>query len=88
MEGEACSTSGMQTVVPFCQQRYECLDNNGWVAVYGEGFIGDFVNKLEKTSRATVYDNFHEGQDVAIISLRDDVFGRTGQVQATKQEPI
>jgi hypothetical protein len=44
------------------------------VAMYGQGFVGDYVNNLENLVESyRLVNNFHEGKDVAVISLRDDV---------------
>lgn len=41
---------------------------------FSEGFIGDYVRKLENFVESyTLENNFHEGTDTAVISLRDDI---------------
>jgi hypothetical protein len=61
-EGRVCSMGGTK------------LDTDDWVAAYGEGFIGDYVTQLENVVESyRLTNNFHEGRDVAVISLRDDV---------------
>lgn len=65
-EGNVCTMGGIQGD----------QSNNGkdWVAVYGEGFIGDYVDKLQAVVESyNIVNNFHEGKDVAVVSLRDDV---------------
>jgi hypothetical protein len=48
--------------------------NDTFVAVYGEGFIGDYVTNLENLVESyRLTQNFHEGTDLAVVSLRDDV---------------
>lgn len=43
---------------------------------FANGFIGDYVTKLSNFVESyTLQNNFHEGTDTAIISLRDDVMG-------------
>jgi hypothetical protein len=41
---------------------------------YAGGFIGDYVDKLESVVESyRLVNNFHEGKDTAVISLRDDI---------------
>jgi len=43
-------------------------------ASYSDGFLGDYVTKLANLVESyRLQNNFHEGSDVAIVSLRDDV---------------
>ena len=43
---------------------------------YANGFIGDYVKKLSNFIESyTLQNNFHEGTDTAVISLRDDIMG-------------
>jgi hypothetical protein len=43
---------------------------------YADGYIGDYVTKLENVIASYDFDYpFHEGQDTAVVSLRDDVLG-------------
>jgi hypothetical protein len=61
-EGEICVVGGI------------AQDSDDWVAQYGQGFIGDYVTKLENVVESyRLANNFHEGRDVAVVSLRDDV---------------
>lgn len=61
-EGEVCVLGGTSD------------DSDDWVAQYGKGFIGDYVTKLENVVESyRLANNFHEGHDVAVVSLRDDV---------------
>jgi hypothetical protein len=58
-EGELCTNIG---------------SSEGNLPTQAGGFIGDYVNKLERFVESyRVEYNFHEGEDVAVISLRDDV---------------
>jgi len=42
---------------------------------FANGFIGDYVTKLENVVESyRLENNFHEGTDTAVISLRDDLF--------------
>jgi hypothetical protein len=42
---------------------------------FANGFIGDYVTKLEDVVESyRLQNNFHEGTDTAVISLRDDLF--------------
>jgi hypothetical protein len=44
------------------------------IAKFGDAFIGDYVNKLANLVESySLAFNFHEGDDVAVVSLRDDV---------------
>jgi hypothetical protein len=76
-EGEACSYSGFQDLVdPNAPSTGSSVTEpaDGWVAKYGNGFIGDYVTKLENFVESYRLDqNFHEGKDTAVVSLRDDV---------------
>lgn len=43
---------------------------------YSDGYIGDYVDKLERVVESYRLDSpFHEGSDVAVISLRDNILG-------------
>jgi len=76
-EGEACTYGGFQDLAninasPSSGPVTEPAE--GWVAKYGDGFIGDYVNKLENFVESyRLTQNFHEGKDTAVVSLRDDV---------------
>lgn len=70
-EGDACSMGGIDGLA----ENDPDSPTDDWVAIYGKGFIGDYVNKLERTIESyRLEHNFHEGNDVAVVSLRDDVF--------------
>lgn len=76
-ESDICTYGGFQDV-----------DNEDgtedWVARYGEGFIGDYVNNLQNFVESyRLSENFHEGKDTAIVSLRDDV----ANVRAECEQP-
>lgn len=69
-EGNICTMGGTETAA--CSGS-NCGDQE-ITAVYGEGFIGDYVNKLERVVESyRLQHNFREGKDTAVISLRDDV---------------
>jgi hypothetical protein len=66
-EGKLCSMSGIN---------YADLtrSDEDSVTSYAEGFIGDYVRNLEKFVESyTLENNFHEGTDTAVVSLRDDI---------------
>lgn len=71
-EGEVCTMNGvMPDPDSYADQ---AMDPSNWVAVYGKGFVGDYVSKLERVVESyRLEHNFQEGRDVAIVSLRDDV---------------
>jgi len=47
---------------------------SGDPARFSDGFLGDYVRKLGNLVESyRVENNFHEGSDVAVISLRDDI---------------
>jgi hypothetical protein len=72
-EGEVCTLSGIQPEAGTTPDA-EATANGSWVATYGDGFIGEYVDKLEKVVESyRLVNNFHEGRDVAVVSLRDDV---------------
>lgn len=74
-EGEACSMGGIDGLSDKSATPSSPGQPADWIAVYGQGFIGEYVNKLERTVESyRLAHNFHEGNDVAVISLRDDVF--------------
>jgi hypothetical protein len=50
------------------------LSSAGGAQKFAEGFIGDYVTKLENVVESyQLVNNFHEGTDTAVISLRDDI---------------
>jgi hypothetical protein len=66
-EATACTFTGVN---------YAALSNTdaGGPRSYAAGFIGDYVDKLEKVVESyRLVNNFHEGTDTAVISLRDDI---------------
>lgn len=67
-EADVCTLSGLN---------YGLIQGGGSVGLHNveNGFIGDYVSKLEYLIENYRLENsFHEGRDVAILSLRDDVF--------------
>ena len=43
---------------------------------YADAYIGEYITKLENVVESyRLTQNFHEGSDTAVVSLRDDVFG-------------
>lgn len=76
-EAETCEYGGFQdeqTAEPEVVNGSLVEPADGWVAKYGKGFIGDYVTKLENFVESyRSAENFHEGKDTAVISLRDDV---------------
>jgi len=63
-EGKVCTMSGID---------YDKLTTNPHN--YTDGFIGDYITKLSNVVEGyRIENNFHEGSDVAVVSLRDDVF--------------
>lgn len=68
-EGTVCTSTG----VDFNRMKEEGTFDG---AQFADQFIGEYVQKLANTieSYRLEYD-FHEGQDTAVISLREDVFG-------------
>jgi hypothetical protein len=66
-EATACTFSGVD---------YSALaaDPSGGPRSLANGFIGDYVDKLESVVESyRLQQNFHEGTDTAVISLRDDL---------------
>ena len=50
-------------------------NNNGSPYVFADAYIGDYITKLENVVESyRLTEDFHEGSDTAIVSLRDDVF--------------
>jgi hypothetical protein len=65
-EGKACVMNGIESGDP--------TTNPEGTAIYGLDYIGDYVTKLENLVESyRLVHPFHEGQDTAVISLRDDV---------------
>jgi hypothetical protein len=53
---------------------YDDLTEEGNALNFADGFIGTYVNRLEEVVESyRLEHNFHEGQDIAVISLRDDI---------------
>lgn len=72
-EGDVCTLSGIQPEAGTSADAQGTASGD-WVATYGDGFVGDYVDKLEKVVESyRLVNNFHEGKDVAVVSLRDDV---------------
>lgn len=72
-EGGLCTYSG----VPY---RSSTQDYRPYIG----GFIGEYVSKLENVVESyRLQYKFHEGEDVAIVSLRDDVMGIKAPCKAT-----
>jgi hypothetical protein len=64
-ESSVCSTTGID---------YQALRESGRGENFADGFIGDYVTKLEQVVESyRLQHNFHEGSDTAVVSLRDDV---------------
>lgn len=62
-----CSMTGLS---------YDTLTTADQVQNFTDGFIGDYVIKLENVVESyRLAHNFHEGSDTLVASLRDDVFG-------------
>ncbi|HYQ41992.1 MAG TPA: hypothetical protein VER11_08490, partial [Polyangiaceae bacterium] len=64
---KVCTTSGIN---------FKALENSGLKGAqqFADGFIGDYVTKLENVVESyRLTNNFHEGSDTAVVSLRDDV---------------
>jgi len=67
-EATACTFAGID---------YNALKTTGSSGPqsFANGFIGDYVTKLEDVVESyRLQENFHEGTDTAVISLRDDLF--------------
>ncbi|HKY35138.1 MAG TPA: hypothetical protein VJN18_04295 [Polyangiaceae bacterium] len=74
-ESTVCATTGIN---------YESLAD-GSVLNYADAFIGEYVAKLEHVVESyRLVNNFHEGADAAVISLRDDVHN----MKATCAAPV
>jgi len=69
-EATNCELSG----IDFNNLSKEIKDNANAPQGVGGGFIGDYVRKLENFVESyTLQENFHEGTDTAVVSLKDDI---------------
>ncbi|MGC4087106.1 MAG: hypothetical protein QM756_04220 [Polyangiaceae bacterium] len=72
-EGDICTMNGLN---PAAIAALKDGDTTSWAG----GFIGDYVTRLENLIESYRLQNkFHEGSDVAVISLRDDVLNVRAQ---------
>ncbi len=72
-EATGCTTGGIDYSALTVPQD-PSLASSGGAQQFADGFIGDYVTKLSNVVESyQLVNNFHEGTDTAIISLRDDV---------------
>ena len=67
-----CTTSGIN----YSKLRGTSPNGDGGAPyVFADAYIGDYLTKLENVVESyRLTENFHEGTDTAVVSLRDDVF--------------
>ncbi len=72
-EATGCTTSGVDYQA-LTAPKDPSLATSGGAQTFAEGFIGDYVTRLENVVESyQLVNNFHEGTDTAVISLRDDI---------------
>jgi hypothetical protein len=66
-EGTLCTSTGVD---------YRALHDSAFPVSFADAYVGDYVARLQNVveSYRLAY-AFHEGSDVAVVSLRDDVMG-------------
>ncbi len=63
-ESTVCSSSGVS---------FDDIVREGGAKDYADAYIGDYVDKLENVVESyRLVNNFHEGTDTAVVSLKDD----------------
>ena len=63
-ESSVCSSSGVS---------FDDIVREGGAKDYADAYIGDYVDKLENVVESyRLVNNFHEGTDTAVVSLKDD----------------
>ena len=74
-ESKGCTTSGLD-YSDVTLAKDPSLVTSGGAQRFADGFIGDYVSKLGNVVESyQLVNNFHEGTDTAVISLRDDIMG-------------
>jgi hypothetical protein len=64
-EGTVCQATGIN---------YASLGQAGGGETFADAFLGDYVTKLEQVIESyRLVNNFHEGRDTVVVSLRDDI---------------
>jgi hypothetical protein len=74
-EGSICQASGID---------YLSLKGGPGVGeMFADGFLGNYVTKLEQVIESyRLVNNFHEGRDTVVVSLRDDIHNTRAQCSA------
>jgi hypothetical protein len=73
-ESTLCTTSGVDFGKLVDSSGGDLTDMTNHGTNFADSFIGDYVTKLENVVESyRLVNNFHEGSDVSVISLRDDV---------------
>jgi hypothetical protein len=71
-EATVCQTTGVDYQA--LRERTEQSGTTKQAESFADSFLGDYVTKLEQVVESyRLVNNFHEGTDTAVVSLRDDI---------------
>jgi hypothetical protein len=71
-EATVCQTTGIDYQA--LRDRTEQGDTTKQAESFADSFLGDYVTKLEQVVESyRLVNNFHEGKDTVVVSLRDDI---------------